>query len=55
MYEPHVPYDGVTVQAGTKPIWLYLRRSSFHDDGGDAIERHRIDLTRKLAADGGGP
>jgi DNA invertase Pin-like site-specific DNA recombinase len=43
----------VTVQAGTKPIWLYLRRSSFHDDGGDAIERHRVDLTRNLAADGG--
>jgi len=53
VYEPYVPYAGVTVQAGAKPIWLYLRRSSFHDDGGDAIERHRIDLTRKLAADGG--
>ncbi len=53
VYEPYVAYSGVATQAGTKPIWLYLRRSSFHDDGGDAIERHRIDLTRKLAADGG--
>jgi DNA invertase Pin-like site-specific DNA recombinase len=43
----------VTVKEGTKPIWLYLRRSNFHDDGGDAIERHRVDLTRKLTADGG--
>jgi len=53
VYEPFVPYSGVTVDVGTKPIWLYLRRSNFHDDGGDAIERHRIDLTRKLSADGG--
>jgi site-specific DNA recombinase len=48
-----VAYAGVTVANGTKPIWIYLRRSNFHDDGGDAIERHRLDLTRKLAADGG--
>ena len=52
VYEPFVAYAGVTIAAGTNPIWLYLRRSSFHDDGGDAIERHRLDLTRKLAADG---
>ena len=53
VYEPYAPYTGVTVRSGSRPIWLYLRRSNFHDDGGDAIERHRLDLTRKLAADGG--
>lgn len=46
-------YDGVTLAAGTKPIWLYLRLSKYHKDGHDAIERQRIDLSRKLAADGG--
>lgn len=45
-------YDGVNVAAG-KPIWLYLRLSKYHKDGGDAIDRQRIDLTRKLAAEGG--
>jgi site-specific DNA recombinase len=53
VYEPFVPYPSAAVAPGTKPIWLYLRRSNFHDDGGDAIERHRLDLSRKLAADGG--
>ena len=53
VYEPHVAYTPATVLPGSRPIWLYLRRSNFHDDGGDNIERHRLDLTRKLAADGG--
>jgi site-specific DNA recombinase len=39
--------------AGTKPIYLYLRLSKYHRDGADAIERQRIDLHRKLLADGG--
>lgn len=51
-YEPFVRYEGVTLKPGTKPIWLYLRRSNAHNDGGDAIERHRLDLTRKLDAEG---
>lgn len=38
---------------GTRPIYLYLRLSKYHRDGADAIERQRIDLTRKLAAEGG--
>lgn len=38
---------------GTKPIYLYLRLSKYHRDGADAIERQRIDLHRKLLADGG--
>lgn len=38
---------------GTKPIYLYLRLSKYHKDKADAIERQRIDLTRKLAAEGG--
>lgn len=37
----------------TKPIYLYLRLSKYHKDKADAIERQRIDLTRKLAAEGG--
>jgi len=45
-------YDGVTVRPGTRPIWLYLRLSRYHKDGRDAIERQRIDLTRKLDAEG---
>ncbi len=46
-------YDGVKLAAGTEPIWLYLRLSKYHKDGQDAIDRQRIDLTRKLAAEGG--
>ncbi|TXN29816.1 recombinase family protein [Lacisediminihabitans profunda] len=38
---------------GTKPVYLYLRLSKYHRDGADAIERQRIDLHRKLLADGG--
>ncbi|EFK54598.1 resolvase, N-terminal domain protein [Corynebacterium genitalium ATCC 33030] len=38
---------------GTKPIYLYLRLSKYHKDKADAIERQRLDLTRKLAAEGG--
>ncbi|MGO1908147.1 MAG: recombinase family protein [Brevibacterium linens] len=38
---------------GTKPIYLYLRLSKYHKDKADAIERQRIDLTRKLAAERG--
>ncbi|XPP25641.1 MAG: recombinase family protein [Leucobacter sp.] len=34
-------------------MFLYLRLSSAHGDGRDAIERQRLDLTRKLAAEGG--
>ncbi|OHV45338.1 recombinase [Pseudofrankia sp. BMG5.36] len=45
-------YDGATVRPGTRPIWLYLRLSRYHRDGWDAIERQRIDLTRKLDAEG---
>lgn len=45
-------YDGAVVARSTKPIWLYLRLSKYHKDGQDAIERQRIDLTRKLAAEG---
>jgi site-specific DNA recombinase len=44
-------YEGVNCAAGTQPIWLYLRLSKYHKDGQDAIERQRIDLTRKLAAE----
>src|SRR6266511_2726139 len=45
-------YDGVVVAPETRPIYLYLRLSKYHKDGQDAIERQRIDLTRKLAAEG---
>lgn len=38
---------------GTRPIYLYLRLSKYHKDKADAIERQRLDLTRKLAAEGG--
>jgi site-specific DNA recombinase len=38
---------------GTKPIYLYLRLSKYHKDSQDAIERQRLDLTRKLGSDGG--
>ena len=38
---------------GTRPVFLYLRISRAHGDGRDAIERQRIDLTRKLAVEGG--
>ncbi|WP_417218576.1 recombinase family protein [Arthrobacter sp.] len=38
---------------GTLPVYLYLRLSRAHGDGRDAIERQRLDLTRKLAAEGG--
>ncbi|SDP27362.1 Site-specific DNA recombinase [Nakamurella panacisegetis] len=41
------------MNAGSRPICLYLRLSKYHKDGQDAIERQRIDLTRKLAAEGG--
>lgn len=37
----------------TRPVFLYLRLSRAHGDGRDAIERQRLDLTRKLAAEGG--
>ena len=37
---------------GTKPIYLYLRLSKYHKDKADAIERQRLDLTRKLTAEG---
>lgn len=46
-------YDGVVPASRAKAIWLYLRLSKYHRDGHDAIERQRIDLTRKLAAEGG--
>ncbi|WP_084692404.1 recombinase family protein [Parafrankia elaeagni] len=52
VYPPFKSY-GVEVRPGTKPIWLYLRLSKYHRDGADAIERHRIDLTRLLAIQGG--
>lgn len=42
-----------TPAPGTKPIYLYLRLSKYHKDKADAIERQRIDLTRKLSAEGG--
>lgn len=38
---------------GTRPVVLYLRLSRAHGDGRDAIERQRLDLTRKLAVEGG--
>ncbi len=38
---------------GTRPIYLYLRLSKYHKDKADAIERQRLDLVRKLAAEGG--
>ncbi|WP_454138141.1 recombinase family protein [Microbacterium paulum] len=44
---PEVPLPG------TRPVFLYLRLSRAHGDGRDAIERQRLDLTRKLAAEGG--
>lgn len=40
-------------EEGTKPIYLYLRLSKYHKDKADAIERQRVDLTRKLHAEGG--
>jgi site-specific DNA recombinase len=42
-----------TLAEGTRPIYLYLRLSKYHKDKADAIERQRLDLTRKLAQDGG--
>lgn len=42
-----------TPAEGTRPIYLYLRLSKYHKDKADAIERQRLDLTRKLAAEGG--
>jgi len=42
-----------TAVPGTKPIYLYLRLSKYHKDKADAIERQRIDLTRKLSMEGG--
>ena len=38
---------------GTRGIYLYLRLSKHHHDGADAIERQRLDLLRKLNAEGG--
>ncbi|MEO6712833.1 MAG: recombinase family protein [Mycobacteriales bacterium] len=38
---------------GTQAIFLYLRLSKYHKDSHDAIERQRLDLTRKLLSDGG--
>lgn len=38
---------------GTRPISLYLRLSKYHRDKADAIERQRVDLTRKLTLEGG--
>ena len=38
---------------GTRPVFLYLRLSRAHGDGRDAIEPQRLNLTRKLAAEGG--
>ena len=38
---------------GTRGIYLYLRLSKYHRDGADAIERQRLDLLRKLNAEGG--
>lgn len=52
-YPAYVAYVDVVVREGTRPIWLYLRLSKYHRDGADAIERQRLDLRRKLAADGG--
>lgn len=52
VYAPFTPYD-VELKPGTRPIHLYLRLSKYHRDGADAIERQRIDLKRKLEADGG--
>jgi site-specific DNA recombinase len=51
-YSAFRAYDGVVLMPGTKPVWLYLRLSKYHKDGQDAIERQRVDLTRKLTADG---
>lgn len=44
---------GVPVAPGTEPIYLYLGLSKYHKDGADAIDRQRIDLTRKLGREGG--
>ena len=38
---------------GTRGIYLYLRLSKYHRDRADAIERQRLDLLRKLNAEGG--
>ncbi len=51
-YPPYRDY-GAELSAGSKPIVLYLRLSKYHADGADAIDRQRLDLTRKLAAEGG--
>jgi site-specific DNA recombinase len=51
VYEPFTAYK-VEIAPGTKPVYLYLRLSNFHNDAADAIERQRIDLERKLAAEG---
>ncbi len=52
-YPAYTAYEDVVLREGTRPIWLYLRLSKYHRDGQDAIERQRLDLHRKLAADGG--
>lgn len=52
-YPAHTSFD-TQVERGTRPIVLYLRLSKVHADAGaDSIERQRLDLRRKLAADGG--
>lgn len=50
MYPARVAYD-TPLRPGTAPLWLYLRLSKYHAtvDGADAIERHRLDLTRMLS------
>lgn len=50
-YEPYTAYSP-PLGDGDRPIVLYLRLSRYHADGADAIERQRIDLHRKLLADG---
>lgn len=51
-YPAYRGYD-VPVPEDCKPIVLYLRLSKYHSDGADAIERQRLDLTRKLDSEGG--
>ena len=51
---PAFNQTGPNMPAGdTRPIYLYLRLSKYHKDKADAIERQRLDLTRKLATEGG--
>ncbi len=53
VYPAFTPFEADRPALGTRPIHLYLRLSKYHQDKADAIERQRLDLTRKLTLEGG--